>query len=210
MVLLRDETGIARAFTADDICTESEADWCRRIARASTVPGGGYERGKAPPAFRGVTVSGFPAYVDGRLKGHERAFLVEMLERMKYRIQTVYEVRVCCGHAALTLHEAVEGVEQNTLLHPWHADHDTRDSDSWRAYAAVLYLNDPAEFGGGEFVLRDKGDTGTAVRPAVGRMVGFDATQVHGSTAVSRGERIALVGWYGLLGTTPLERQERA
>ena len=189
-----------RLFVEDDVFTPPEGDWVRRIALKRTVPGSGYANGDAPAGYRGVTVSGAPTFVDGTLEHHERAFLVELLERMKRRIEQVYSVRVKCGHASLALREPSPG-----MCHGFHRDHDSYGArDQWRSHTGILHIND--DFTGGHLCVPLEGeeDKATAVTPLQGRMIGFDARELHGVSPLESGQRITLVGWYGLLGTTPL------
>jgi hypothetical protein len=192
-------------FHADAICTPEEAAWACRIAATRTVEGCGYNGNTDPMGngtpFRGARVSGPPSRFDGDLGPSERSFLVELLERMKRHLEAHDpKVLLRCGYATLTVRGPTPGAKPGDLSHPFHSDSESYgERDKWRTHSAVLYLN--TDFAGGVFCLPGAGDDeGVGLQPAVGRMVGFDADQVHGVTAVTAGERVTLVGWYEVVG----------
>jgi PKHD-type hydroxylase len=58
----------------------------------------------------------------------------------------------------------------------------------------TLFLSDPESYGGGELVI-EATDGDTIVKPAAGSMVLYQTTSLHRVSEVTRGERLAVVGW---------------
>lgn len=58
----------------------------------------------------------------------------------------------------------------------------------------TCFLSDPATYDGGELVIEDhSGDT--ALKPAAGSIVLYPTTALHHVAEVTKGERLAVVGW---------------
>ncbi|ETR78735.1 nuclease PIN [Afipia sp. P52-10] len=60
--------------------------------------------------------------------------------------------------------------------------------------AFTLFLNEPADYDGGELVIESTAGE-DAVKLAAGSMVVYEATTLHRVAPVSRGERYVVVGW---------------
>jgi PKHD-type hydroxylase len=58
----------------------------------------------------------------------------------------------------------------------------------------TLFLCDPDSYGGGALVIEDLFEA-RAIKPAAGDLILYPATTLHRVEAVSRGERLAVVGW---------------
>ena len=58
----------------------------------------------------------------------------------------------------------------------------------------TLFLSDPASYDGGELVIESASGE-DAVKPAAGSLVGYPSTTLHHVSPVTRGERLAAVGW---------------
>jgi PKHD-type hydroxylase len=58
----------------------------------------------------------------------------------------------------------------------------------------TLFLSDPASYDGGELVIEDH-DGETDVKLGAGSLVLYPTTQLHRVNAVTRGERLVVVGW---------------
>jgi PKHD-type hydroxylase len=58
----------------------------------------------------------------------------------------------------------------------------------------TLFLSEPADYAGGELVIESAAGEET-FKPAAGSLVAYPATSLHRVAAVTRGERLAAVGW---------------
>jgi PKHD-type hydroxylase len=58
----------------------------------------------------------------------------------------------------------------------------------------TLFLSDPSSYDGGELVI-EASDGATIVKPAAGSMVLYQTTSLHRVAEVTRGNRLAMVGW---------------
>ena len=58
----------------------------------------------------------------------------------------------------------------------------------------TLFLSDPASYDGGELVMETTGGE-QAYKPKAGRMIIYPSTTLHRVTPVTKGERLAAVGW---------------
>lgn len=58
----------------------------------------------------------------------------------------------------------------------------------------TLFLADPASYEGGELVMESSGGE-QAYKPAAGEMIIYPSTTLHRVTPVTKGERVAAVGW---------------
>ena len=107
----------------------------------------------------------------------------------------------------LVCRTAVEGLQDDRidLSHPVHADNCLLQADGachrqfpayvQRDYSAVIYLND--DFDGGDFFFAHRNRSAeVSLRPKCGRIVGFNAAELHGVKAVVKGQRCALAMWY--------------
>ena len=58
----------------------------------------------------------------------------------------------------------------------------------------TLFLSDPDTYTGGELVI-EQGDTARIIKPAKGHMVLYSTSALHHVAEVTKGERLAVVGW---------------
>lgn len=70
----------------------------------------------------------------------------------------------------------------------------------------TLFLADPAEYEGGELVMRDDhGERGFKLKP--GEMIAYPSTMLHRVAPVTRGERLVAFGWAQSLVRDPARRE---
>jgi PKHD-type hydroxylase len=74
-----------------------------------------------------------------------------------------------------------------------HVDNPLMDGDRTDV-SFTLFLSDPASYDGGELVLQTPGGEETVKLPG-GSLFAYPSTTLHKVTEVTRGERLALVGW---------------
>jgi PKHD-type hydroxylase len=58
----------------------------------------------------------------------------------------------------------------------------------------TLFLSDPADYDGGELVIEDN-DGSNAIKLTAGSLILYPTTSLHRVADVTRGERLAIVGW---------------
>ncbi len=75
-----------------------------------------------------------------------------------------------------------------------HVDHPLSGEDMRRDVSFTLFLSDPATYEGGALTIIDGGGE-RAFRPAAGTLVAYPATSLHRVSKVTRGARLAAVGW---------------
>ncbi len=75
-----------------------------------------------------------------------------------------------------------------------HVDHPLSGGDMRRDVSFTLFLSDPATYDGGALALIDGGGEREFRLPA-GALIAYPATSLHRVTMVTRGARLAAVGW---------------
>ncbi len=75
-----------------------------------------------------------------------------------------------------------------------HVDHPLSGEDMRRDVSFTLFLSEPETYDGGALVIIDGGGE-RAFRPAAGTLIAYPATSIHRVSQVTRGSRLAAVGW---------------
>lgn len=75
-----------------------------------------------------------------------------------------------------------------------HVDHPLSGEDMRRDVSFTLFLSEPESYEGGALTIIDGGGE-RAFRPAAGTLVAYPATSIHRVSTVTRGQRLAAVGW---------------
>lgn len=75
-----------------------------------------------------------------------------------------------------------------------HVDHPIMNHDLRRDVSFTLFLSEPETYDGGALVIVDAAGE-RAFRPSAGTLVIYPATTLHRVSAVTRGARLAAVGW---------------
>ncbi len=70
----------------------------------------------------------------------------------------------------------------------------------------TLFLSDPATYDGGALVIEDTFEA-RAIKPAAGDLILYPATTLHRVDPLTRGERLAIVGWVQSLIRDPGQRE---
>ncbi|MDE1150045.1 MAG: Fe2+-dependent dioxygenase [Azospirillaceae bacterium] len=125
------------------------------------------------------------------MPGHEAAFrqVVRGIERCEAFRQALFPLFM----APLAFNRYDEGMEYGT-----HNDMPvifTPDRGAVRAdISFTLFLCDPASYDGGELVI-DLGGHEQAFKPAAGSLLAYPSGTLHRVAKVTRGSRLAAVGW---------------
>ena len=148
------------------------------------------------------------AFVDGRetagarLAGHKRN---EQISRQAPEMVAVTQLVL----GALKRHDAFRNATYPHQLHSvlvsryrsgmeygWHVDEAVMgDTVPWRSdLSLTLFLNSPADYDGGELAL-ESGSGQTIVKLPARAMVCYPTGQLHCVRPVTRGERLAVIGW---------------
>ncbi len=91
-------------------------------------------------------------------------------------------------------------VDNAVRTHPATAQHVRTDM------SFTLFLNDPAEYDGGELVIED-GMGGRAVKLPAGHLILYPAYSVHRVEPVTRGARLACFSWLESMVREPQQRE---
>jgi PKHD-type hydroxylase len=75
-----------------------------------------------------------------------------------------------------------------------HVDHPLSGEDMRRDVSFTLFLSAPETYDGGALTIIDGGGE-RAFRPAAGTLLAYPATSLHRVSEVTRGARLAAVGW---------------
>jgi len=78
----------------------------------------------------------------------------------------------------------------------WHSDYGVSPNKSvWRKLTLSLQLSDPEDYDGGELTIIDYFNQHCQFPKAKGSSIVFDSRCPHKASPVTKGERLALVGW---------------
>ena len=148
------------------------------------------------------------AFVDGRETAGGRLSAHKHNEQISRHAPEMTEVtQLVLG--ALKRHDAFRNATYPQQLHSvlvsryrpgmeygWHVDEAVMgDAVPWRSDLSItLFLNAPAEYDGGELAL-ESGSGQTLVKLPVRAMVCYPTGQLHRVQPVTRGERVAVIGW---------------
>jgi len=91
-------------------------------------------------------------------------------------------------------------VDNAVRTHPATAQHVRTDM------SFTLFLNDPAEYDGGELVIED-GMGGRAIKLPAGHLILYPAYSVHRVEPVTRGARLACFSWLESMVREPQQRE---
>ena len=149
-------------------------------------------------ALAGVT------FKDGRATAGWAAALVKNNEQAVHdvRIETLVEDTVASVLANPVFKTAVQPKRVSKALfsryrpgsaYGLHVDNALMDGDRTDV-SFTLFLSDPASYDGGELVLQTLAGEDAIKLPA-GGLFAYPSTTLHKVTEVTRGERLALVGW---------------
>ena len=125
-----------------------------------------------------------------------RDFIIRRLEGVKPTLEQHFQVRLSLCEEPQFLHYRpgdffVAHQDGNTPL--------IRDQTQQRRVSIVLFLNDPATYGGGELLFHGAWPDWMVRQPApaaVGTLIAFPAETTHEVTPVTHGERFTIVSWY--------------
>jgi PKHD-type hydroxylase len=138
----------------------------------------------------------------GRLSEHKRN---EQISRQAPEMAEITQLVL----AALKRHEAFRNATYPQQLHSvmvsryrpgmeygWHVDEAVMgDAVPWRSdLSLTLFLNAPTDYDGGELAL-ESGSGQTTVKLSARAMVCYPTGQLHCVQPVTRGERLAVIGW---------------
>ena len=143
-------------------------------------------------------------FEDGRATAGWAAALVKKNEQAIYdmRIETLVENTVAQVLANPVFKTAVLPKRVSKALfsryragsaYGLHVDNALMNGDRTDV-SFTLFLSDPASYDGGELVLQTPGGEDAVKLPA-GGLFAYPSTTLHKVTEVTRGERLALVGW---------------
>jgi len=99
-----------------------------------------------------------------------------------------------------TAHAFGNHVDNAVRTHPATAQHVRTDM------SFTLFLNDPAEYDGGELVIED-GMGGRAIKLPAGHLILYPAYSVHRVEPVTRGARLACFSWLESMVREPQQRE---
>lgn len=160
-------------------------------------------------------------FVDGKLSAGDAAQRVKNNEEMQHTAAQLQRLNnlVMGGlvphpqfqNAALPHHIAMPIYARYGIGHAYgdHIDDPVMGPAGQRYRSDVsttVFLNDPADYDGGELVIRTSfGET--RVKPPAGSAVVYPSSTLHRVTAVTRGQRLVAVTWIQSLVRDPAQRE---
>ncbi|XP_064634488.1 prolyl 3-hydroxylase 1-like isoform X2 [Lineus longissimus] len=214
-------------FVADGLADNKQCDMLVKLAQSHSSTGDGYHEGnlgtirrpdmKQSPhtiheTFQGLTVDRAAQLAQEHVVDADAVRMYMNLSELAKEITEHYfklDTPLYFDFTHLVCRTAVndENKNRSDLSHPVHSDNCLLQPDGTcrkelpayiqRDYSALLYLN--GDFEGGEFIFTDNQlKVVSEVKPACGRVVGFNAGDLHGVKAVLKGRRCAIAMWYTL------------
>lgn len=207
-------------FVADGLASDEECEALIELANVGSVRGDGYKHQQGTVSlisphtkhemFQGLTVARAAKLAKEKVIGPDSVDLyLKLAEKGRLMVEKYLNLTrpLYFDFTHLVCRTAVddEAVDRKDLSHPIHADNCLLQPDGTclkevpayiqRDYSGIIYLNQ--EFDGGEFIFAypNKSEQ-TSVKPKCGRLVGFNAADLHGVKAVLKGQRCCLAMWY--------------
>lgn len=146
------------------------------------------------------------AFRDGRASAGAQARLVKANEQAEPGDPVADRIKEAVAHAVMSHAEfrlaqrpkRVSGVILSRyspgMEYGTHVDHPLSGGDMRRDVSFTLFLSEPETYEGGALTIIDGGGEREFRLPA-GGLIAYPATSVHRVSKVTRGERLAVVGW---------------
>jgi PKHD-type hydroxylase len=157
-------------------------------------------------------------FVDGRATAGKSAGLVKLNEQiaaddkrhqpLMRRLHTKIVENKVFRHAALprALRPMMISRYRPGMEYGTHVDNPIM-GDMRTDLSFTLFLSDPGDYDGGELMLEGMGGREQAIKLPAGSMILYASGELHRVAPVTRGERLAAVGWAQSLVRDPRQRE---
>uniref|UniRef100_A0A673J4L8 Prolyl 3-hydroxylase 1-like n=1 Tax=Sinocyclocheilus rhinocerous TaxID=307959 RepID=A0A673J4L8_9TELE len=183
----------------DGVTTSDECQELHRLSSAEAIQGG-FKATLSPHSvsemFQDITL--LKALQEGLVPLMSAQLFSDLSEKIRKVLESYFglESPLYISSSNLVCRSAIEKQEERTdclLISELNSCIKEVSAYSDQGYSAILYLND--EFEGGDFIFTESDAKSAVVKPQCGRVVGFRAgpENLHGVTAVTKGQRCAVV-----------------
>ncbi|KAL8611683.1 hypothetical protein ACOMHN_054664 [Nucella lapillus] len=208
-------------FVADGLASDAECDSLKNMVMSGALVGDGYDLLETKPSyisphtehelFQGLTIYRASKLMhSGVVNTFAMKSFLDLSEKSRLMVEKYFNLTkpLYFDFTHLVCRTPIDETrERDDLSHPVHADNCILKPDGscvkeypayvQRDYSALLYLND--DFRGGEFFFAHPNKSEqVSLQPRCGRLVGFNAKELHGVRAVRGGTRCALAMWFTL------------